>query len=159
MNLQLKGKEIKIIQKEELISFRKIIFTKKYTNSMKSKKRFSFNDRFKSFGYAIHGLKITYQEEHNFRIHLIAAVLVVGLSFLLQISTYEWLALLFSIGFVLVCELLNTAIENFADFVSPEDSLSIKRIKDIAAAAVLVSSITALLIGTVIFIPKILAYI
>lgn len=118
---------------------------------------FSWKARIRSFGYAFNGLKIVWREEHNFRVHLLAAVLAIALSWALRISPYEWLAVVFSIGFVLVCELLNTALENLADFVCPEKNPSIKRIKDIAAAAVMLSSLTALLIGLLIFVPKLLS--
>jgi len=119
---------------------------------------FSWKDRIRSFSYAFNGLKIVWQEEHNFRIHLIAAVVAIVLSYLLRINPYEWLAIIFSIGFVLVCELLNTALEHLADFVCQEKNPNIKRIKDVAAAAVMLSSITALLIGLIIFIPKLLLW-
>ncbi|MDF2516114.1 MAG: diacylglycerol kinase [Sphingobacterium sp.] len=118
---------------------------------------FSWKARIRSFGYAFNGLKIVWREEHNFRVHLLAAVLAIALSWALRISPYEWLAVVFSIGFVLVCELLNTALENLADFVCPEKNPNIKRIKDIAAAAVMLSSLTALLIGMLIFVPKLLS--
>ncbi len=119
--------------------------------------KFSLRDRIRSFGYAFNGLKTVWQEEHNFRIHLVATVLVIIVSFLLRISHTEWIAIIFSIGFVLVCELLNTALEHLADFVCQDKNPNIKRIKDIAAAAVMLSSLTALLIGLIIFIPKLLA--
>ncbi|WP_104381075.1 diacylglycerol kinase family protein [Sphingobacterium sp. HMA12] len=123
-----------------------------------ARSNFSWKDRIRSFSYAFNGLKIVGREEHNFRIHLVAAILVIILSCLLRISRYEWLAVIFSIGFVLVCELLNTAIEHLADFICQEKNPSIKKIKDIAAAAVLLSSLTALLIGLIIFIPKLLSF-
>jgi len=85
-----------------------------------ARSNFSWKDRIRSFSYAFNGLKIVWQEEHNFRIHLIAAVVAIVLSYLLRISPYEWLAIIFSIGFVLVCELLNTALEHLADFVCQE---------------------------------------
>ncbi|WP_343558773.1 diacylglycerol kinase family protein [Sphingobacterium sp.] len=122
-----------------------------------ARSNFSWKARIRSFSYAFNGLKIIWREEHNFRVHLLAAVLAIALSWGLRISPYEWLAIVFSIGFVLVCELLNTALENLADFVCPEKNPNIKRIKDIAAAAVMLSSLTALLIGLLIFVPKLLS--
>ncbi|WP_293946099.1 MULTISPECIES: diacylglycerol kinase family protein [unclassified Sphingobacterium] len=121
-----------------------------------ARSNFSWKNRIRSFSYAFNGLKIVWQEEHNFRVHLVAAILAIMLSYLLRISHYEWLAVIFAIGFVLVCELLNTAVEHLADFVCQEKNPGIKRIKDIAAAAVVLSSLTALLIGLIIFIPRIL---
>ncbi len=122
-----------------------------------AKNNFSFRARLKSFHYAFSGLKTAWQEEHNFRVHCTAAIIAIILSFVAHIRTHEWIAVLFSIGFVFVCELLNTALENIADFICPENNPNIKKIKDIAAAAVMISSITALLIGLLIFIPKLIS--
>ena len=122
-----------------------------------AKNNFSFRARLKSFHYAFSGLKTAWQEEHNFRVHCTAAIIAITLSFVLHIRTHEWIAILFSIGFVFVCELFNTALENIADFICPENNPNIKKIKDIAAAAVMISSITALLIGLLIFIPKLIS--
>jgi len=122
-----------------------------------AKNSFSFISRLKSFRYAFNGLKIAWKDEHNFRVHCVAAVAALILSYILQISIYEWIAIIFSIGFVFVCELLNTALENLSDFVCPENNPNIKRIKDIAAAAVMISSLTAALTGLIIFIPKLIS--
>jgi diacylglycerol kinase len=120
---------------------------------------FSVKKRLKSFSYAFNGLKILLVEEHNSRIHLAAAIIIVILGFLLKISVYDWLALVFAIGFVIVCEIINSAIENLADFVSPDKSDLIKKVKDLSAAAVLFSAITAIIVGIIIFLPKILTYV
>ena len=122
----------------------------------KQKQKFSILKRIESFGFAFNGLKILIKEEHNSRIHLFVAIVVVIVSFIFQISSSEWILILFSISFVLVTEIINSAIENISDFISPEKHNSIKKIKDLAAAAVLISSITALIVGLIIFLPKIL---
>jgi len=77
------------------------------------------------------------------------------LGFLFPISILEWGLVVFAIGFVLVTEILNTSIENLADLISTERNKSIKTLKDLAAASVLVSAITACIIGMLVFIPKI----
>lgn len=118
-------------------------------------KKFSLSDRLKSFNYAFNGLKILIQEEHNARIHFFVALIVIIGGFIYSISSMEWIIVIFAIGFVIAFELINTAIEQIANFISPEKHESIKRIKDIAAAAVLISVITAILIGFIIFLPKI----
>jgi len=123
-----------------------------------SKEKFSFHKRLRSFGYAFNGLKILIKEEHNARIHLLAAVIAIIAGFYFHISTVEWIAIVFAIGFVIALEIVNSAIENMADFVSPEWHSTIKKIKDLAAAGVLISSITALIIGLIIFLPKILYF-
>jgi len=120
---------------------------------------FSIKKRLQSFKYALNGLKILIIEEHNSRIHLFTAIIVVILGFLLKISSFEWLAVSFAIGFVITSEIINSAIENIADFVSPDKNDLIKKVKDLAAAAVLISAITALAIGIIIFLPKIIMYV
>lgn len=112
--------------------------------------------RIKSFRFAFNGLRVLIKEEHNSRIHLFATVCVLIAGFIFKISTFEWIAIIFSIGFVFTLEIINSAIENISDFISPEKHDSIKKIKDLSAAGVLISAFTALIIGLIIFIPKIL---
>lgn len=109
--------------------------------------------RLKSFQYAFNGLNVLFKEEPNSVIHLIAALLVIILGLILSVTTVEWLALIFAIGFVFVMELVNTAIENICNFISPAQHVQIKRIKDLAAAGVLLSAITAAIVGLVVFVP------
>lgn len=116
---------------------------------------FSLNKRFKSFRYAFNGLKILILEEHNSRIHLVAAMVVVLAGFFFKISALEWTAIVFAIGLVIVLEIINSAIENISDFVSPGQDDKIKKIKDLSAAGVLVGAITAAIIGMIVFVPKI----
>jgi len=121
---------------------------------MKSNK-FSIKKRAKSFIYAFNGIRLLFLEEHNSRIHAVAAICAIIAGILLKISIIEWIALTFAIGFVFVVETINSSIENTADLISLEKSNKIKRIKDLSAAAVLISSLSALVIGGLIFIPKI----
>lgn len=118
--------------------------------------RFTIKKRLKSFGFAFNGFIILFREEHNSRIHFIAAFFAVIAGFWLKISLIEWVAVVFAIGFVITLELINSAIENIADFISPEKHEMIKKIKDLAAAGVLVGAITSLTIGLIIFLPKII---
>ncbi len=99
---------------------------------------------------------MAFKEEANFRIHVVATIIVIAAGLFFQLSITEWLTIIIAIGLVLLTELLNTTIENIADFISPERHEKIKTIKDIAAAAVLISAIVALVVGLLIFIPKIL---
>jgi diacylglycerol kinase len=119
--------------------------------------KFSIIKRIKSFGFAFNGLKILIKEEHNSRIHLFAVFCVLVAGFFFKLSANEWIAVVFAIGFVISLEILNSAIENIADFISPEKHYLIKKIKDLAAAAVLISAITAMITGLIVFLPKILA--
>jgi len=119
-------------------------------------KRFSIQKRLQSIHFALHGLKILIRDEHNARIHLIAAIVVLISGILFRISVTDWIAIIFAIGLVLAIEIINTTIERIADFISPEKQEAIKKIKDLSAASVLIAAITALIIGLFVFIPKIL---
>lgn len=124
-------------------------------NKISENRKFSIKKRLYSFRHALNGLKILIKEEHNARIHIGATVLVIIAGFLFKISPLEWIAVIFATGLVFASEILNTSIENLADFVSPDIQNRIKKVKDLAASGVLVSAITALLVGLFIFLPKI----
>ncbi|MDE1192826.1 MAG: diacylglycerol kinase family protein [Arachidicoccus sp.] len=121
----------------------------------KNQKPFSLKERIQSFRFAFNGLKIFFKEEHNSRIHITATFIVIVLGLYYKLSTIEWLVLLITIGFVIVIEIINTSIERLCNFLSTEKKEAIKIIKDLAAAAVLITSVIALLEGLFIFIPKI----
>jgi diacylglycerol kinase (ATP) len=109
--------------------------------------------RLKSFSHAFRGIWTLFREEPNARIHLVAAVVAVGLGLYLGITRMEWIAILGVIALVFSAELINTAIEQLADVVSPEFHPKIKLVKDLAAAAVLVFAIFALCVASLIFTP------
>jgi diacylglycerol kinase (ATP) len=119
-----------------------------------SSPRFSIVRQLKSFRYAFAGIKELLISQHNARIHLTATIVVLVLSAVMKISTSEWIAIAFAIGFVWVTEMFNTCIEKTMDYINKEKHPAIKSIKDIAAAAVLIAAITAFVIGLIIFIPK-----
>jgi diacylglycerol kinase len=121
-----------------------------------NKKKFKIGDRLKSFNYAFNGIRIMFANEHNAWIHLAATLLVITAGIVLKISASEWVAVSIAIGLVFTSEAINTSIEKLSDFVSHEKQNPIKEVKDLAAAGVLISSITALVIGLVVFLPKIL---
>ncbi len=123
--------------------------------SNKPNKKFSLEKRVESFKYALNGLKIVFIEEHNARIHLIVSLIVIACGFIFHISTVEWIIICFAIGLVISMEIINSAIENLSDFVSPEHHKLIKKVKDLSAAAVLVCTISSVVIGILIFLPKI----
>lgn len=110
----------------------------------------------KSFQHAIRGLISAVRTEPNFRFHLVAAVITVAAGLLLHVSASEWLLLIFCIAMVTGFELFNTAIEELCNHVTPTEHPAIKQIKDLAAAAVLVVSIASLIVGLIIFLPKLL---
>lgn len=119
-----------------------------------NEKRFSISDRLKSFVFAFAGMKALLKLEHNSRIHLFATVAVLFLSIQFHLSAMEWISILFAIGFVWVTEIINTCIERIMDLISTEHHPAIGRIKDMAAAAVLIASLLAIITGLTIFIPK-----
>ena len=110
----------------------------------------------KSFGNAINGIHLLITRERNAKIHVIVAVIVIIFGLVLKIIALEWIALFLTIGFVLSMEAMNTAIENISVFIQPERDNKIKIIKDIAAGGVLFSAIVALLVGLLIFVPKLI---
>lgn len=117
-----------------------------------------FKNRIASFKWAFNGLRIFFIEEFNAKVHFVAAATVLILGFFFKINKYEWMAVLFAIAMVISAELINTAIEHLADVVSPEKKPAIKKVKDMAAAAVLIVAFAALLIGVFIFLPKFVAH-
>ncbi|RZL61957.1 MAG: diacylglycerol kinase family protein [Pedobacter sp.] len=121
---------------------------------MDKNNKFSIKDRLKSFKYAFNGFRLFFITEHNGKVHLVAAVSAIAISACFQISAFEWIAILSVISAVFIAEIINSSIEKLADVVSPEFHPKIKMVKDLAAAAVLVASILALLIGGIIFFPK-----
>jgi len=119
-------------------------------------KRFSFKDRLKSFTFAFAGLKTLLLEEHNAYLHVAATFMVVTLGFYFGLNPTEWMAIIICIGAVFSMELVNTSIEALADHITPEKHDNIKKVKDLAAAAVLVAAMMAVVVALIIFIPKIL---
>lgn len=124
------------------------------SNTPKKDRKFSIKARLRSFLYAFSGIGDLFSSEQNMLIHLLATSVVVVLGFAFHVNPIEWTVLVLATGFVWVAEIFNTAIEKIMDFISDEKRPQIKFIKDISAAAVLVSAITALTAGCLIFIPK-----
>ena len=106
-----------------------------------------------SFKYAFRGLGFALRER-NMRIHVVIAGYIVLLGFMLGISACEWCAVFLSCALVIGTECMNTAIEKLCDYVCDETNVLIGNIKDIAASAVLVSAITAVAVGSIVFIRE-----
>ncbi len=120
----------------------------------KSSKGFSVKARIKSFSYAIQGINTFLKTQHNAWIHAFATVLVIVLGNIVRLSFSEWCLIFLAIALVFITEMLNTAIEFLTDLASPEFHPLAKKTKDVAAGAVLFSSIIALIIGLLVFTPK-----
>ena len=112
--------------------------------------------RLKSFVYAWRGIRAVFSSEANMKIHVTIMLLVVIFGFVFQLSTMEWIACVLCFGLVVGMEMMNTAIENVVDLASPEKHPLAAKAKDIAAGAVLVCAIISVVVGVIIFLPKIL---
>jgi len=104
---------------------------------------------------AFRGIYVVRQSTRHFSFHMFVALLVIICGFYFKVSSPEWIALVFSIGFVFTAEAFNTAIEIDIDLTSPEYHPYAKDTKDVAAGAVLFATITAVLVGLIVFLPKI----
>ena len=111
---------------------------------------------FKSFVYAWHGMRYSYKTQLNFRIHLLVLAVVIIAGFVLQVNSTEWLFIIVCSMLVLSLELMNTGIEFLCDAVTKEIHPFIKIAKDVSAAAVLLAAAGSVVIGLIIFLPKIL---
>jgi len=89
----------------------------------------------------------------------VAILGVVIFGFYFQISSFEWVAVVFAIGFVVISEVFNTAIEIDIDLTSPQYHPYARDTKDVAAGAVLLSIIVSAIVGLIVFLPKILLYV
>lgn len=112
-----------------------------------------------SADFAITGWKTAFHDERNFRSHIATTGLAIVAGFIFKLAMYEWFWLLGSCFLVLFAELVNTAFENVVDMVTDQHFHPIgKKVKDIAAGAVLLTACFAFLIGCLIFIPKIVEW-
>lgn len=109
----------------------------------------------RSFGHAFRGLGILLRTQANARIHAGATVLVVAAGFWLRISREEWCAVTAAVGLVWLAEGLNTAIEALVDLISPGVHPLAGCAKDVAAGAVLCAALAALVVGALVFGPRI----
>ena len=117
----------------------------------------SITHRLKSFVHAFRGLKWAWGSQVHIRIHILAAILVGVAGLTADVSKGEWIALLLCIGSVFSAELLNTAIEVLANKLHPQMDPEIGKVKDLAAAAVLICALISAIVGLIIFIPHIKA--
>lgn len=115
-----------------------------------------FSGRFKSMGFALKGAVKLLTTEHSVMVQASIGVLMVAAGFYYEISMTEWMLQTLAIGLVLGVEGLNTAVEKIADFIHPEFHEKIGFIKDIAAGAVFFAAMTAIAIGLMIYLPKVL---
>ncbi|UXH44361.1 diacylglycerol kinase [Rossellomorea vietnamensis] len=110
----------------------------------------------KSFGYAAEGMKSVWATEQNFRIHSFAGIVVFLLAYMLSVSAMEWIILIILVFSVLALETMNTAIEKAVDLTTEGYHPLAKAAKDLASASVLLFAICTAIVGTIIFLPKLL---
>lgn len=119
-----------------------------------NKNVFSTHKRLQSFVYAYRGILYLFRSQHNTWIHMGVTLIALGLGVYFSIDRLEWIAIIICIGMVLAAEGFNTAIELLCDARFTDYDKRAERIKDTAAGAVLIVSIAAAVIGTIIFLPK-----
>lgn len=117
-----------------------------------------YNKRLASFKYAFQGLATLCRTQPNFLIHLFVMSVAIVTAFFLKFDRIEWLILLLTITVVLVAEAFNSALELLTDLVSPNYHSLAGKSKDVAAAAVLIAAIGAVIIGCLLYVPKLLVY-
>lgn len=118
--------------------------------------RFSWKARAKSFTYAWAGIRQLFRTEHNAWLHLAVTLAAAGLGAALGISRGEGIALLVVTALVWMAELFNTCLEKTLDLISAGYHPQVKTIKDMAAAAVLLSALAAVVVGAIVFLPRLL---
>jgi diacylglycerol kinase (ATP) len=117
---------------------------------------FQFTGRLRSFKFAFAGMWTMLKTQHNAWVHACATVGVVAAGFSLWVSAADWCWLVLAIMAVWTAEALNTAFEFLADVASPEFHPLVKKSKDVAAGAVLISAIGAVVIGLLVLGPHVL---
>lgn len=116
----------------------------------------SLKQKLEKFKYSLRGFHVAWQDEPSFRFHTLWALLTLLCAYFLRISAIEFLIIVAMIGFVLVSELFNTALEELCDKFQPTHDPHVAKIKDLAAAAVFTAAVTAVTVGLIIFIPRVI---
>lgn len=107
-----------------------------------------------SFKYAFEGIFTALKTEKNMKIHVLIMILVIVMGTIFKINKIEWIICIIMFGFVISLELINTAIESTVDLITQEKHPKAKIAKDVSAGAVLISAITSVIVGLIIFVPK-----
>jgi diacylglycerol kinase len=114
--------------------------------------------RLASFGFAFKGIETLILSQPNARIHLVVALIVISAGIFFHLNQVEWMILTLTIAMVFAAEGFNTALEFLTDLASPGYHELAGKTKDVAAGAVLIMAIGAIVIGMLIFVPKIAAW-
>lgn len=114
---------------------------------------------FSSIRHALRGVYVVFRDENNFRIQLVATVLVLCSATYVHVRVWEYILLILLCAAVLILELCNSVIERIADGLKPRLQPIVRDIKDVMAGAVLLTALTAVVIGVIIFLPYLRALI
>lgn len=109
-----------------------------------------------AFKNSINGFKNVFKNERNIKIEIVFAAIATIFGFLLKISEIEFSIIIVVIFIVFITEFLNTAIENTVDMISMEYEEKAKNAKDISSAAVTLSAVLSVIVGVIIFLPKLI---
>jgi diacylglycerol kinase len=118
-----------------------------------------FRHLFKKFSYAFRGMGRAFRTDNSFKYHFAFSVLVVVLGFVFNLSILEWVEITFAIGLVVISELFNTAIEYLVRILIKEHHQEAGLLLDISAGAVLFAALVALVIGLIIFGPRVVKFV
>lgn len=127
-----------------------------FVYNLKMEKKFKNKNLIESFQKAFEGIVYIYKTHNHFKIEILIALIAIILGLSLRISKIEWLFLSTAIFLFFVAEIFNTIIEDITDLIKNDYDLKIKAIKDLSGGAVLFAVIYSLIIGFIIFLPKIL---
>ncbi|OJG82979.1 diacylglycerol kinase [Enterococcus ratti] len=109
-----------------------------------------------SVEFAVQGIKTVFSEERNMKKHVGFGLFAFFMGFVCQLNLMEWLWLFLAVFLVWIVEILNTVFENVVDMVTDFHFHPIgKKIKDMAAGAVLITAFFAVIVGFILFVPKI----
>ncbi|MBK1875358.1 diacylglycerol kinase family protein [Pelagicoccus mobilis] len=111
-------------------------------------------NRIQSFAHALRGIREFIALGANAKLQCLAALAIIVVGLILQFTRFEWIAVILCIGSVLAAEAINTAIEELANEVTEEKSERIRRVKDIAAGAVLILSLASLVVAILIILNR-----
>ncbi len=124
---------------------------------LSDKKQFKNENLYQSFYHALSGIMTIVKEERNMRIHLVAGLIVIAMGFAFGLNRSEWLWILLVVFTVWILETLNSTIEALVDLVTDSYHELAKIAKDMAAGMVLLGAILAIIVGALIFGPKVMA--
>ncbi len=113
---------------------------------------------YRSMRHALRGIGDVFRAEHNFRVQIIVAIVVIFASFFFRIAVWESIVVVLLVAGVLVLEIVNTIVERLADAVQPRLSHMVREVKDMMAGTVLLAALTSVVVGILIFLPYLLEF-